>query len=343
MAVRRWIGRALFVLVLASAGALGWLVARDAAHHPRTADAEIDAEIVHVAAALPGRIVDLPVAENQAVAAGDLLLRLDPEPFRLALAQARAELAAAEAALGDQRRAIAAERANARTAGDEVSRAAADLALARRTVERLAPLAAQGFVSQQELDQAVTVRASAEIALRQARQTAGAADDLIQTDGALVAQVAVARAAVALAKWELENTEVRAPFAGRVVGLKVRAGEYLMPGMPVFTLIDTADWTAQALFRETDLHGLRPGDPATVRVMIAPETVIQGVVDSIGWGIQSVDAADLGGGLPYVARTLDWVRVAKRFPVRIRLIDPPAELMRVGASAVVTVVDDRGV
>lgn len=333
--LRRIAGLAVFVVVVAGAVLVGQRVMDDLASAPRTDDAEIAADTVLIAAPLAGRITELAVAENQRVEKGDVLFRIDPKPYRLALAEAEATLAAAEAELAEARRRSAAETANAGGAEDEIRRAEDDLALAERTVERLAPLADQGYISRQEFDEAVTARQNARTSLRQARQAATASRDLVETTEALEAEADAARAAADLARWELDNTTVRAPFAGHVVGLDTAVGRVLVPGAPVFTLIDDASWHAVALVRETDLAVVRPGTPAHVTVAIAPGTVLEGTVESIGRGIQSKEELDLAGRVPYVDATLDWVRVAKRFPVRVRLSAPPEHLRRVGASAMV--------
>lgn len=334
-AVKRFLALVLFALVLAGAGLGAVRVAGELSRNPRTSDAAIDAETVLVSAPLAGRIVALPVRENGEVAAGEVVLRLDPEPYRLALAEAQATLRAAEASLAAARRRSAAEAQNADSAAEEIRRAEEDLALATRTVERLRPLVEQGYVSRQEFDEAVTAEASAEVSLAQARRTATASRDLVQTTAALEAEVEAARAAVALARWELENTEVRAPFDGRVVGLSTGVGQYLLPGAPVFTLIDDGSWHAVALVRETDLAAIREGVRADVTVAIDTGRTIAGTVESVGRGVQWKDDVDLAGRVPYVSATLDWVKVARRFPVRVALADPPDHLMRIGASAMV--------
>jgi multidrug efflux system membrane fusion protein len=330
---RRLIGTALFIAVLIGAGVMGERVVSTLDTSPRTSDAQIAAETTRIGAPLPGRIVELAVGENQPVKKGAVLFRLDPAPYRLALQEAEATLAAASAELAAARRRSDAETANADAARDEIQRAEDDLALAERTVERLTPLAESGIVSQQTYDEAVTARANAQTALRQARQAAVAGAELIETTEALEAERDAARAAAALARWELEKTTVRAPFDGVVVGLSAAAGQYLIPGESILTVIDGESWHALALVRETDLGGIHRGGQAEVSVAIDPATTLHGRVESIGRGIQPTDDVDLAGRLPYIQATLDWVQVAKRFPVRIDLTDPPDHLQRLGASA----------
>jgi len=170
------------------------------------------------------------------------------------------------------------------------------------------------------------------------RLAAVQAIDTVQAGESLVA---ARQAALALAKRNLEDTTVRAPHDGLVVGLTVSSGEFVVPGQSLFTLINTEEWFASANLRETDLPAVHEGDCATVYSMIDRRLAIRGVVDSIGWGVLHQDRVNLPRSLPYVERSLNWVRVAQRFPVRIRLETPPPQVMRLGASAVVEVTHGR--
>ncbi|HZX41373.1 MAG TPA: HlyD family efflux transporter periplasmic adaptor subunit, partial [Myxococcaceae bacterium] len=153
---------------------------------------------------------------------------------------------------------------------------------------------------------------------------------------ALAAQLLSARALVGLAERDLRNTEVRAPFDGRIVGVTTSVGQMVDPIKPLFTLIDISQWYIIADFRETELPSVRPGDRVTGYVMTEPDTKLRGVVESVGSAVLGLDNIALAG-VPPVQRDLNWIRIAQRFPVRIALEDPPPELMRIGASAVVVV------
>ncbi|MBB3178120.1 MULTISPECIES: multidrug transporter subunit MdtN [unclassified Variovorax] len=307
------------------------------ASRPSTDDATIDADIVHVASAVGGRIIELPVRENQQVRKGDLLFQIDPLPYKLAVTQAQANVDVARAALDSQRRLVSTQRSAAVTAADQTRRATTNLSLTERTEERLRPLVQKGYVPQQQLDQAQTARQDAATSVRQAKEQAAAAERAIADDAGGVAAVAAAEAALAIAKRALDDTSVRAPHDGRVVGLTVSPGEMVIPSQSLFTLINTEEWFAIANLRETDLHQVQEGQCATVYSMLDRRQPIRGVVDGIGWGVLADDRVNLPRSLPYVQSSLNWVRVARRFPVRVRLEEPPPALTRVGASAVVEV------
>lgn len=327
---------ATLALVLVAAG-LGLYALSAGGARPSSDDASIDADTIHVASPVGGRIVEIGVVENGWVRRGGLLFQIDPAPYAYAVAQAKADLAAAEAALGTRRRAVSTQRSNTFVTSDEVRSATTNLALANRTVERLRPLAAQGYIPRQQLDQAETQAHDAASQLSQARQQHSAAVVAVDTDAAARAEIEARRAALNLAERHLQDATVRATHNGWVVGLTAASGEIVSPGQSLFTLIDADDWFAVANFRETDLKPVHPGDCATVYSMLDRRRPIAGVVQGVGWGVLDQDRINLPRSAPYVQRSLDWVRVAQRFPVRVRLRAPPPELARLGASAVVEI------
>ncbi|MGU3496161.1 multidrug transporter subunit MdtN [Xanthobacteraceae bacterium A53D] len=334
---RSLLGTSIAALIVVGALVAGWFYMERAKNNPLSEDAVLTANVVNVAATVPGRIIDIAVAENAKVEKGQLLFTIDPEPFRLLVEQTRADLQIAEAARDTQRRTIAAEKSNADIAAQQITRARTNLALAEQTLARLTPLLAKGYVTAQQVDDARTARDDARTSLAQAIKQAEAADSLVSSEDGSQALVSARRAALAIAERNLANAEVRAPHAGRVVGLTVGTGEIVAPGQSIFTLVDTGHWFASASFRETALPGIKVGDCARVFALADQSVAIKGRVEGIGWGVVSEDVLNLPRGLPYVPKSLNWVRIAQRFPVRIRLIDPPEDLMRMGASAVAIV------
>ena len=300
-------------------------------------DATIDADVVHIASAVAGQIIELNARENQLVHKGDLLFRLDSEPYQFAVDQAEADLSIAQALLETRQRSIEVESANARMARDQIGRAEANAGLAARTVDRLRPLAAQSFIPVQQLDQAQVAQRDAATSLAQARQQEVAALRAVGTLKSEEATVQARQAALAIARRALQQTVVVAPQTGRITGLSILAGEFVAPGQSLFTLIGTEEWFIAANLRESELGQLRQGECVTGYSMIDRRRAIRGELESIGWGVLDDARINLPRALPYVQRSMNWVRVAQRFPVRIRLIDPPEDLMRVGASAVVQV------
>jgi multidrug efflux system membrane fusion protein len=305
---------------------------------PSTDDVALDADVVHVAASVGGRIIELPVKENMLVRKGDLLFQLDPVPYQLLVNQAAANLDLARATLDNQRRHVSTQRSVATIANEQMRRAQTNYGLTERSEERLRPLTEKGYVPVQQLDQAQVALRDAENSLRQAQEQARAAVRAVDDEAGAQAAVKASIAALAVAQRALDDTTVRAPHDGRVVGLTISTGETVVPSQSIFTLIVTNEWFAIANMRETDLHEVTVGKCATVYSMLDRRRPIKGVVASVGWGVLPGDRVNLPRSVPYVNPSLNWVRVAHRFPVRIKLEeDAPEELLRLGASAIVEV------
>ena len=332
----RVLGVVISVSVLVAAGVLAFLTVGRLDHRPRTDDAYLRADIIHLAPDVSGRIVRLNVADNQFVRRGDVLFVIDQEPYIDHVAQAKAQLQSVQAQLAVGINQVASQVSKAQAAATAIRSAEAQSTLANVTVGRLAPLGARGFVSAEQVDQARTTARTAQVSVQTARDEARAAAQGVTNVSSLEAQVASAQADLALAERNLRLTVVVSPCDGQVTSLNVAAGEYATTGTAVFTIIDTERWWAVGNFRETDLAGLQPGQGATVFVLGFGGQTVRGVVDSLGGGV-SPDEASTSNGLPAIPRSLDWVRIAQRFPVRILLDNPPRPLMRIGASVIVLV------
>lgn len=289
---------------------------------PSTNDAYASADTIDVVPEVSGRIVELAVSDNQAVKQGDLLFRIDPRPYEANLAKAEASLAALDKQIMLTQRSVDAQQFGA------AAKQASD------TLRRTEPLLREGFVSAEEVDRARTAQRAAEADLNAVLLQAQSAASAVSGVDALVAQRAAVEADIALTKLHLEMATVRAPFDGRVISLKTSVGQFASAMRPIFTLIDTRHWYVIANFRETDLKNIRSGTPATIRLMSDSGKTFEGKVDSIGYGVLPDDGGLVLGGLPKVSRSINWVRVAQRFPVKIMVDKPDPEMFRIGASAV---------
>jgi multidrug resistance efflux pump len=330
---RRVIGRTLGIAIVAGALLTSvwswWLTYR----HPRTDDAAVRANVVGIAPHVSGPIVELHVVDNQLVRAGELLFVVDPRPYEARLAAAHAALALAESDVSAQRAAVAAAQAD----------------LERRTVEeryagdhlgRVEPLLGRGFVTADRVEDARTKLRAARAARERAARERERAEQLLAQEGDANARIEAARAELRTAELDVQYCRVHAPFEAWVTNLNLAVGQYAREGQEVFALVDNRVWYVMANFRETFLANIRPGMAADVFLLSYPGHRVHGVVQGIGWALHQPDGATVGV-LPAVEPTLDWVRLAQRFPVRIRL-DPPAadRPYRMGATAVVTVRGD---
>lgn len=301
---------------------------------PSTNDAYASADTIDVVPEVSGRIIELAVRDNQQVKQGDLLFRIDPRTYEANLAKAEASLAALDKQIMLTQRSVDAQKYAADSVEASVGKARAAAKLANDTLHRTEPLLSQGFVSAEDVDRARTAQRTSEADLNAVLLQAQQAASAVSGVDALVAQRVAVEADIALTKLHLEMATVRAPFDGRVVSLKTSIGQFASAMRPIFTLIDTRHWYVIANFRETELSNIHAGSPATLRLMSDSGKTFTGKVDSIGYGVLPDDGGIVLGGLPRVSRSINWVRVAQRFPVKIMVDNPDADMFRIGASAV---------
>jgi multidrug efflux system membrane fusion protein len=328
-------GTAATVLMVGLAALFFVLVIIRVNSEPRTHVAYIYADTTALAPEIGGRIVSFRVRDNQAVHQGDVLLEIDPEPYALRVRQARAQVAALQAQISLVGRQVTSQTSGAQAAQTNVARARTQLQLANETLARLRPMVGPGYVTQQKLDEAVANQRSAVATLNAASSQADEARQGVGDTRSLEAQLEGAQAALQLGERDLRMTKVVAPFDGVVTGLQIAEGTYAVAGHALFTLVDTRHWYAIADFRETDLPRMAIGDRANVWLLGNAAQSVPGHVESVSPGVQG--DVGTGPGLPSVERSLKWVVIAQRFPVRIALDRPPPALMRIGATATVIV------
>ena len=327
---RRRLVRVVFMVLLpllAAAALLAWYLRGGGS--VETDNAYVKSDKVAISAEVAGPVTEVLVRDNEAVAAGRVLFRLDPAPYRVALAEAEAKVA-------QVRNDLAALAATHRQKQAEIILANTRLAFARQEQRRQADLVARGFVSSSRFDEA---RQSSDLAAQQlpvleqelqriAVTLGGRVDAPIARHPSMLA----ARAELERAQLDLARTEVRAALPG-VASRPPRQGQFVSVGSTVMALVVSATPWVEANFSETDLGHLRAGQPAEIRVDTYPGLVWHGTVDSLspatGAEFSLIPAQNAAG---------NWVKVVQRVPVRIQL-DSAAEQppLRAGLSAVVTV------
>ena len=289
-----------------------------------------------------------------------------------AITAARANSNSAEAKISSAGAAVQAAQASIDAAKADLARQQADYAYAENNVLRLEPLLVKQFVTVDLVDQVRTSRSVKGEGVRQARsrlalaqaQWASAVAQQKEAQAAyeqsraqvdesaksvslvdpLIGQREAREAAVKTAEYNLARCKVYAPFDARVTNLTISEGAYAHIGQQAFTLIDARTWWVIANFRETDLRHIEPGMKTDVYVMSQPDRRFEGTVESTGFGVMP-DESLVGGlskSLPDVQRSLNWVHLATRFPVRVRVDHPLADDFRVGASAMVVVRGGNG-
>ncbi|CDZ67683.1 Multidrug resistance protein MdtN [Neorhizobium galegae bv. orientalis] len=333
-------GIIIATVILVGCAVTGYLYYREALSGPLTDDAIITANTVDVASKVGGQIISINVKEDDRVHRGDVLFVLDPVNYKIALELAEADLELAKASRDQQRRTIAAQQQNSEVAARQIDRARVNLQLAQDTLNRYTTLVSTGAASREHVDDLTNARDNAQLALAQNLDEAAAAKVVVDTLDTANANVRSRQAAVDMARQNLADTEIRALNDGRVVGLSTSTGQIVAPGQAVFTLVDTETWYASASYSETELEGIKVGSCARVYALSNGSVEIKGRVVGIGWGVSSEDLVNVPRNLPYVPKTLNWVRLTQRFPVRVELLNPPEDLTRIGASAAVVVDHD---
>ncbi|RLP22335.1 HlyD family secretion protein [Mesorhizobium sp. YM1C-6-2] len=315
-------------LALATGGSYVWLTS---GRYQETENANLRQARVTVSAEAAGRIVEVDIADNAAVKAGDKLFVVDPEPYRIALAQADASLAAARLNVDQLRAAYGQAVAQERVAASEVT-------YLKSQYDRAADLTKKGINAQSALDEAQRDLQRAEEQHRaslQGIESARAAlggDPNIQTNehpSVLAAQSARDKAA-----FDLAQTTVYAPSDGVISqASSFKIGQYVTVGTPLFSLVETSDTWVEANFKETQLTHMTPGQSAEVVLDTYPGVSFHATVESIGAGTGAEFSL-----LPAQNATGNWVKVTQRIPVRLRLdtkgVDVP---VRTGMSATVEV------
>lgn len=241
-----------------------------------------------------------------------------------------------------------------------VESAEAQKILAANNLKRIEPLLAKQYVTPEQVDESRTKARIAERGYAEAQQLLQQAlanesqakfahqEYQIAVDASrahlqqsvhaveildtLMAQRPAKAAKVLDAQLNLERCTVKAPFEGYVTNLNISEGEYAKPGVPIFTLIDNRKWYVMANYRESELSAIRPGKHVDVFVMSDPSKRFDGIVESLGFGV-APDDSRLSNGLPEIEHTLNWVHIAARFPVRIRVQNPDPALFRIGETA----------
>jgi multidrug efflux system membrane fusion protein len=310
----------------------------------RNAVSTADAGIARAAAQLNASAEDVARRETDPVAADAEIVRLQAQRVasEAALSRANAESKHAEDHLRRLERLLPEKfvaedtvdeartrRVSAAMAAEQArtSVLAADAALDEARAKKRAAVATLASTRAQHL--------ATEAALRQSKSERARAEDAVGEVANVNSRVAAAEATLHSAELDLEFTRVRAPFSGRVVNLNISNGAFARSGVEVFTLVDTGTWYVMANFRETQLHQIPAGAPVDLYLQSHPGRRFRGTVVGLGWAVLPENGTSVNG-LPRVDRSLDWIRLAARFPVRIK-VENPDESFRIGASAVATV------
>ena len=346
------------VLVALALGLVTWRV-RDYVANPWTRDGRVRAYVVQITTRVSGPIIELPIEDNQRVEKGDLLFAIDPSTFEAAVRQARGnldqvrdeldaldkEVEAARASVREARAVIAKEQSSLKGLRAQLTDRTADYRRAEELI-KTGTITWQEFdaqtasyqVAQSNVDEAIAAVLQAETALVQAEANLAQAIAQRGDRGENNPQLRAAQAALRSAELNLSFTRVRAPVAGYVTNLNLRQGSQTVANQAALALVDQGSFWVDAYFRETWVGRILPGDEALVTLLTYPDHPLRGRVASIGWGVASDNVSQGEDLLPMVNPTFEWIRLAQRIPVRIRLEDVPKPVvLRLGSTASVLV------
>lgn len=306
--------KALTLAVLALALVLGWFAWDYYTRAPWTRDARVRADVVTLSAEVAGRIIELPIHDNQFVKQGELLLQIDPARYELAVLHAERAVEVARAALGQSKVSIVANEALLKQRRSEEQR--------RRRLQSLSAISAEEWE-----------KSGTDVAVAQA--------DLLREQsnlGLAQANVQLAEATLKQARLDLERTRVTAPVSGYVTNLLTRQGDFAQSGTPLLALVDSSSFHVSGYFEETKLPKIKVGSHARIALMSGE--VLEGTVESIAYAITDRENQPGNRLLANVNPSYTWVKLAQRIPVRLRLersADAPP--LRAGTTATVTIVD----
>jgi membrane fusion protein (multidrug efflux system) len=308
-------------LLLLLGGGYYWLASGGSVS---TDDAAIKQDIVSVSAQVNGPIVQVAVRNGQIVKQGDLMFRIDPAPYRVALEQAQAQLAAAQL----QTREL---RTQAVGTGADIVGSQADLQIKQRALARQSALLKEGFTTRSDYDDAVSEVRKSETDLANARARAANAGAAISSGEQ--PSIAAAMAALDKARLDLSRTDVRAPMDGIVENAdRLQVGQAVVIGIGMLSLVHSQDAWVEANFKEKDVGRMVPGQKAKIEVDAYPGVDFNAHVQSIGAGTGSEFAL-----LPAQNANGNWVKVTQRVPVRIAFDGHPSRPMIAGLSVTATV------
>ena len=327
--------------------------------NPWTRDGQVRAQVVQVTPRVSAPIVNLPIADNQLVKAGDLLFEIDPRTFEATLDQKRAQLDNTRDDIEALEKQVEAAQAEVEAARANIKRAEAAIrGYAGRVEQALAEYQRQQILDKERATSkkrvesakgnyiaAVNEKANADAQLLQMQaQLSEAEANLAEAranlgaPGERNAQLRLAKAEVREAELNLEFTQVRAPVDGYVTNLNLRLGSQAVANQPALALVDINSFWIHGFFRENYIENIREGDRAIVTLMSYPDKPLEGRVHSLGWGIAQQDGSTGSDLLPNISPTFEWIRLAQRVPVRVHIDQVPQGVkLRVGTTASVLV------
>ncbi|MCK6263521.1 HlyD family secretion protein [Vibrio sp. ZSDE26] len=300
---------------------------------PSTDNARVKGYVVPIKPQVSGQVLDILVQSNQPVKEGDVLVKLNPADYDIAVQQAEQNLEIAGQNVGAQTAAIAASQARLTSANVELENV-------KLQSNRILAMAERGVVSKSEADQARANLATARANVINAQADLDKSKQQLGADGEDNSQIKAALLALEQAQINLERTVIRAPTEGGVSNFSLSEGFYASAGQPLMTFVSTESIWIEAYFRENSLGNIEAGDDVEVALDFAPGKVIKGKVTSVDWGVDW-GQNNQAGKLAQANNQTGWLRQTQMLPISIEFNHEDAQgLLRVGGQADVIVYSD---
>jgi len=337
--------RAVPVLVTAAAvvvaALLGWMAWSAYMDTSWTRDATVRAYVVRVAPQVAGQIVELPVADNQLVHKGDLLMVIDPTNYNIAVSLAEAAVKQAKANVQNIDAQLNVQNTKISASQDELNKQQAALAFAKQQADRYQALAKEGAGPVETAQRFTSELRQQEDAVAVAQRSLNAAqgDDESLKSQRMSAEASLAEAEARLqqAQVNLKRTRIVAPVDGYVTNLLTQPGDYVNVGVNTISLVDAGSFWVDGYFEETSLAPIRVGDGARIKLM-GYDAILRGHVTGITRAISVANAQPNDQGVATVNPIFTWVRLAQRIPVRIQIDEvPPSVILAAGMTATVEI------
>jgi membrane fusion protein (multidrug efflux system) len=328
----------LAVILLAAGAGGGWHWWKVSRFLQSTDDAYVQSDVSLISPKIEGYIKEVRVRDNEAVAAGQVLFVVDDRDFAAKLAQAEAAIATQDASVATYGTRLKLQQAMIDQAAANLRSAEVDLNRAQLDYKRYTSLVTSDYASRQRYESAEADSRKADAALGKARAAVVAEQSQLAVLESQrreeEAKLAQARAALQLAKNDLDNTVIRAPVAGIAGNRAGQTGQYVKPGTQLLSLVPLPQVYVTANFKETQLTHIRPGQPAEISVDAYPDQPLQGRVESFAPGSGAQFSL-----LPPDNATGNFTKIVQRVPVRIAVPanGPLVRLLRPGLSVTVTV------
>lgn len=327
--------------------------------NPWTRDGQVRAEIVQITPRVSGPIIKLEIKNNQFVKTGDLLFEIDPRTFAASLFQAQAQYDksidnyhALEKQVEASQAQIEVSKASVGQAQSSIKQTDATIEKNKAEFERQQELLPKHATSQKSVDRAkanydvsteqrkvnLASLTQARASLSQSEANLAEAKANLGAPGDDNASIRAAKATLDQAKLNMEFTQVKATVDGYITNLMLQIGSQAVANQPMLALVDINSFWVDGFFKETYLSEIEKGNKAVVILMTYQGKPIEGTVESIGWGVAQDDGSTGEELLPNINPTFEWIRLAQRLPVSIKLGKlPEGVVLRVGSTASVLV------